>query len=312
MSRFVALVNGVLTVLVLAAAVGAVLALGGSRDPRLDVFAHFAPVYGAVGLAGAVWALVAGRGPVIAAAVLAVLASGLLVLPEMNRDAGPVAAAEAPGQLKVIQINALYDNPDIGRVADWLVAQKPDVITVTEARHDLRDLLVRRGWKTAGSGGDLMIFTRQRYARMNRPRVPPSSLLNFVNASYALPGGAVEVVTTHLGWPTTPFVREQTRGLASVIARLPRDRMILTGDFNATPWSQELQGLDAGLRLTRRDRGVPTWPAQVLGRPWPLPFLPIDHVYAGPGWATVKVERGPWVGSDHYPLIVTLAPVAQR
>ena len=26
----------------------------------------------------------------------------------------------------------------------------------------------------------------------------------------------------------------------------------------------------------------------------------------------VKVERGPWVGSDHYQLIVTLAPVAPR
>ncbi len=38
----------------------------------------------------------------------------------------------------------------------------------------------------------------------------------------------------------------------------------------------------------------------------------VGALRAGPGWATVKVERGPWLGSDHYPLIVTLAPVAQR
>ena len=52
--------------------------------------------------------------------------------------------------------------------------------------------------------------------------------------------------------------------------------------------------------------------ARLLGRDWPLPVLPIDHVYAGPGWATVSVERGPSIGSDHYPLVVILAPVAPR
>jgi endonuclease/exonuclease/phosphatase (EEP) superfamily protein YafD len=86
--------------------------------------------------------------------------------------------------------------------------------------------------------------------------------------------------------------------------------MILTGDFNATPWSASLRRTDAALALTRRDRALPTWPARVLGRSWPLPILPIDHVYAGPGWATVKVERGPAFGSDHYPLVVILAPVS--
>jgi endonuclease/exonuclease/phosphatase (EEP) superfamily protein YafD len=88
--------------------------------------------------------------------------------------------------------------------------------------------------------------------------------------------------------------------------------MILTGDLNTTPWSFGLQRLDRTLGLVRRDRALSTYPAQLFGRPWPLPFLAIDHVYAGPGWATVKVERGPWLGSDHYPVIVTLAPVSPR
>ena len=67
--------------------------------------------------------------------------------------------------------------------------------------------------------------------------------------------------------------------------------------------------------LIRRDRALFTWPAQQDSRlRWLglFPILPIDHVYAGPGWATVKVERGPRLGSDHYPVIVTLAPVAPR
>ena len=39
----------------------------------------------------------------------------------------------------------------------------------------------------------------------------------------------------------------------------------------------------------------------------PLPFLAIDHVYAGAAWRTVSVERGPARGSDHFPVVVTLA-----
>jgi len=309
-------VNGItvgLTVLVLAAALAAFLALFGDRDPRLDVLSHFALAYGAIGLVGAVWALLAGRGPIVAASVLAMVASGFLVRPEFERDLGPTAPADARGQIKVIQINARRSNADIDRIADWLIAQHPDVVTVTEARHDLRDLLIKRtGWKTAGAHGDLIIFTPKQYLVMNRPRVAARSELTFVNATYANPGGPMELVTTHLAWPTAPPVARQHEELARVIARLPRGRMILTGDFNATPWSKGLQGLDRDFRLTRRDRAVPTYPAQILGQAWPLPFLPIDHVYAGPGWATVRVERGPWLGSDHYPLIVTLAPVSPR
>jgi len=310
MARFVGWVNVVLTALVLVAAVAAALALAGAQVPRLDLLSHFAPFYLAAGLAGAVWAVVAGRGPIVAASVLAVIAGAVLVVPEFRRDAGPVAAPNAPGQIKVIQFNAGRNNRDLDRVIDWLVAQDADVVTLTEGHKDLRDRLRKRtGWRTAGAHGQLVIYTRDQYAGMVRPR-PPGGIATFVNATYARPGGPMEVVTVHLTWPTRSGIEGQMRALEFVAAARPRERMILTGDLNAAPWSWQLRRLDRSLGLTRRDRAVPTWPAQVMGEAWPLPFLPIDHVYAGPGWATVKVERGPHLGSDHYPLIVTLAPVA--
>lgn len=310
MRRFVGGLNVALTVVVLAAALAALLALTGARVTRLDVLAHFAPFYAALGALGGIWALATGRGPVAGAAILAVLASGLLMAPEFRRETGPTAPAGAPGTIKVIQINALRSNTDIARVVDWVVAQDADVVTINEARHDLRDLLIKRtGWQTAGAHGNLIIFTPQPYTRMNRPRRTPPWSLSFVNASYDGRDGPMELVTAHLGWRISDAADAQARDLAGVVARLPHERMILTGDLNATPWSAELRGLDDDLGLIRRDRAVPTWPAQVFGRPWPWPFLPLDHIYAGPDWATVKVERGPWLGSDHYPLIVTLAPV---
>jgi endonuclease/exonuclease/phosphatase (EEP) superfamily protein YafD len=307
--------GAILPMVTVAAAAAALAADAGGTDPRLDVLAQFAPIYAAAGLIGllaAFW-IRRGRALVISASVLALGASAALIVPEFVRDAGPVAPPDAPGQIRVVHLNALRTNSDVGRVADWLIAQHPDVVTITETRPDLRDLLVRRaGWAMAGAHGTLIVFTHERYVVMNRPQMPPDSVPSFVNATYATSSGPMEVITAHFGWPTEAKIAGQQRGLASVMGRLPHRRTILTGDFNATPWSATIRRLDGYSGLIRRDRALPTWPAQVLGHRWPWPIFPIDHVYAGDGWATVRVQRGPWLGSDHYPVVVTLAPVAPR
>lgn len=310
LGRFLTQAAGVLTA---AAAVGA--AVLGAAAIWLDILSHFALIWLAAGVTAAVVAALLRAAPLrrfsLACSAVAIVAASVLMAPELFRTTGPTASAGAPAQIKVIQLNARRSNGDIQRIADWLTAQEADVVTVTEARHDLRDLLVSRtGWRMAGAHGDLIIFTRERYLMMDRPRVDAG--LAYVNATYASASGRMELATTHVGWPVWPETPGQIRGLKEVIRQLPRERLILTGDFNLTPWSRDLRGLEADLGLIRRDRAVPTWPARMFGRDWPLPFLPIDHVYAGPGWATVRVERGPNVGSDHYPLIVTLAPVAPR
>lgn len=298
----------------LGAAAASLLAHSGFGSPRA-AFAHLAPLYLSVlaPLAIAVFIRrIAWRRAILLACAVTLVASAMLLAPEFVRPTGAKAAPGRPGQIKVIQLNALRDNADVGRVADWLISERPDIVTVSEARRDLRDLLVTRaGWRTAGGAGTLMIFTPAPYMRMERPRPARGDRLVFVNATYASSSGPIEIMTTHLDRRLGPSVAGQIIALESVVSQRPQDRMILTGDFNATPWSAEIRRLDRSLGLTRRDRALASWPAQVAGRAWPLPLMPIDHVYAGPGWATVSVERGPWLGSDHYPIIVTLAPVAR-
>ena len=57
-----------------------------------------------------------------------------------------------------------------------------------------------------------------------------------------------------------------------------------------------------GLRDAARGQGwIGTWPA------WLRPALvPIDHVLVGGPVAVVGLRRGPFVGSDHYPLVADL------
>jgi endonuclease/exonuclease/phosphatase (EEP) superfamily protein YafD len=299
-----------------ACALAAVLAQGGRWSPRLDILTHFALIY--LFAAGAAVALALflrnwGRPTVLALSGVAAAASLALVLPEFLRPEGPKAPADASGQIKVIQLNALRTNTEIGRIADWLIVQDPDIVTITEARPDLRDLIKRRtGWQVAGAAGSLMIFSQERRITMDRPHLPKDARMSYVNATYPSASGPYEVVTAHICWPTGRNHQAQHRQLRRLIAALPHDRLILAGDLNSAPWSFALRRTERGLGLTRRDKGMPTFPADRRGFWWPYPVLPIDHVYAGPGWATVKVERGPRLGSDHYPVIVTLAPVGPR
>ncbi len=100
--------------------------------------------------------------------------------------------------------------------------------------------------------------------------------------------------------------------LAARIQALGDPAAILAGDFNAAPWSFALRRQDAALQnlgLARLTRALFTWPTPRFRRfalPSPVPLLPIDHVYAGANWRAVSVTGGPPLGSDHFPVVVTV------
>jgi len=294
-------------VLAAACALASVLAQGGRFSQYLDLLTHFAPLYAAAAVVTALATLCfprPGRNTTLMLSAIALLGGAALLAPEFLRSTGPQAALGAPGQIKVIQFNVARNNRELPRAVEWLAAQHPDVVTINESSPAVRNAIVKRtGWAVSGGMGDLMIFTPQKRLRMDRLR-GYEMVVNWVNATYPGASGPYEVMTAHLRWPNWPDIPVQEETLGILIGHLSRDRMIVTGDFNSTPWSFIRQRDDRVFGLIRRDRAVATWPTWA-----PVPFLPIDHIYAGPGWATVKVERGPNLGSDHYPLIVTLAPV---
>lgn len=296
----------------------ALLAQGGRVSAQFDVLTHAAPLYLAGAILGgllAVLGLGVTRKAGLALAAIGAVSAAALMAPEFLRDAGPTAPAGSPGEIKVIQLNAWRENHRLDAIVAWLRAENPDILLVEESTPALRDLiLARTGWNVAGAKTTDMIFSHVRYLEMRRPTVARKGGLTWVNATYDAGGGPFEVVVTNTAWPTDLARVAQSATLLEVVSNLPRDRMVLAGDFNSTPWSFRRRRDDAALGLIRRDRAVATWPTGHSGPwPWPAPFplLPIDHIYAGPGWATTSVRRGPRLGSDHYPLIVTLAPVAR-
>ncbi len=286
-------------VIAIVTAGAALLSLGGAVSERLDVLTHFMPFY----FAGGVLALalaVAGRA-----------------------ELAPILLAARPGatptgkHLKLIQFNLWAGNFDPERTAKWIVAENADIVVVEEA---------------IGAGASVPPAIAHQYPYRTTCRVdfdcstlilsaaPPEASgdlwgagrtpLSGAWAKFGDGAGAFTVVAAHF---TRPFPagpqQAQSRRLADILDRFDKSSLIVAGDFNSTPWSFALRRQDARFGLARLTRAMFTWPAARFTR-WrlwsPLPFLPLDHVYAGSGWRAVSVARGPRLGSDHYPVVVVL------
>lgn len=116
--------------------------------------------------------------------------------------------------------------------------------------------------------------------------------------------GALKGLTVY-GIHTTrfPHSRAQLRQVTAFVKHLESvsGKLVLMGDFNATPYSRITTVLEQGLGVVRHtDR--PTWPSFVE-----LPQLAIDHIFASKGIRVLAEQQlGNASGSDHYPITVTL------
>lgn len=299
--------------------VAAAAAQGGRWNDRLDLLTHFAPLWlagGAIGLSGAI--LMRRGWPSALAAVFAlaaVVSAGALMAEDFAR--APVARGPIPAArpLKLIEFNAWVRNPDPARAARWIAGENPDVVVIAESTPLLEARLVELTGMHLFHGSGVVIATKEKPMAEHvawEVRALPGAPTAF--AWVDLRGAAGQpftVVGLHSGQPI-PARKAwgRDRKIAALLATQDRSSVILTGDFNSTQWSFRQRVADAAFGIARRDVATPTWPARLAkagGAPFPLPFLSIDHIYAGSSWKTLSVKRGPRLGSDHYPLVATLA-----
>jgi endonuclease/exonuclease/phosphatase (EEP) superfamily protein YafD len=295
------------------------LGLGGAFSDRLDVPNHFAPIWLLLGLAGGLLGAIVSRRSerwaIVAMGVVAILAHGGLMAPELiaaqTRKLDP-----GPATLKVMQFNVWSENDDPADALKWILAEDPDVLFIEEGGGNSWALIgpLRRLYPfvVSCSGAarpcDSWVFSKKRMIARGgvydheRP-------MSAAWATLADPNGPFTVVATHYIWPIPAGAQQaQSRRLAEMLNGFDKKAMIVAGDFNSTPWSWSLRRQDKLFGLQRRTLALPSWPSGAFIRllKAPFPFMPIDHVYAGKEWNTVSVRRGPHLGSDHRPVVVTL------
>ncbi|MEO0563289.1 MAG: endonuclease/exonuclease/phosphatase family protein, partial [Chloroflexota bacterium] len=87
------------------------------------------------------------------------------------------------------------------------------------------------------------------------------------------------------------------------VAEASDEPVVLLGDFNASPWSAPMRDLQrtSGLRPAAYGHGIrPTW--QYLWLLW----APLDYVMVSDEASVGAYWTGPWLGSDHTPVLVDL------
>lgn len=309
------------------AACAAVLGLCGSRQPWLDLLNQFAPIWLLSSLIGGLLALAftppgRDRQAELGVAAVGALASLTVTLPEILRSiCDELRPQSERAVLRVVTLNAWSDNIDPQRTIQVILAAHPDVVAVQEETGRLlpADAALIRALPyriSCLAGSDLAIYTASRpIAHGCGDLESTASRPGFVGPVWVRVVGhdglPATIASVHLPWPAPLGQQEfDSRALADVIHELPVEPLVLTGDFNAAPWSFDMRRLDRRLRpLIRRSHAIFTWPARVGWRGWrvPIAILPIDQVYAGPGWGAVSVKRLPLTGSDHYGLVASFS-----
>jgi endonuclease/exonuclease/phosphatase (EEP) superfamily protein YafD len=312
------------------AAFGSLAGLGGAFSGWLDLLNNLAPVWFGIAVlaapvAAALMAPGRAKGAVVGLAIFAGVISGAQVLPELVQGIGPLAhGRRSAAPLKIVTFNTWSDNDQVDKVADLIRRSNPDAVALIEMSWPLAhaqpavlaDDYPYRTKPKHGCPPDMIIISKRRFSAYGcqitiAPSRPDLTETIVWGRTTAPDGRPFTLATTHYAWPIPHGGQEMQRpALVRFVRSHAGEDLILTGDFNLTPWTFALRRQDHDLRpLTRRDHAIVTWPAMFarLQKPTPFPILPIDHIYAGPAWRTTGMRRLARAGSDHYGIEATFS-----
>jgi len=238
----------------------------------------------------------------------------MLCLPATHQPPPTVSAPVA--QLRILQANILTSNRDAAALLGLIEREAPDVIVLQETNlRWLNDLAVlTNAYPVFAAMPREDNFGAAIYCKTNAQtaEIIYLDVLDAVPSTRAhltVNGRPLTVIGTH---PFAPYNRANWLGRNQHMQRLAplvRDvtgPCVVTGDFNATPWTASFRTFlaDSGLRDSARGRCLqPTWPAFLP----PFMRIPLDHALHSPDVHVVARRLGPSIGSDHLPVILDVA-----
>ena len=276
----------------------------------LDLFAHFRVQYTLLLLIVAI-VLFALRAPLLGA--VAVAGAVLGAIPIVSYMGVATAHAEAgSARFRVVTFNTWFRNHDYAAIGRFLEQANADVIVLQELSRDEGTRLgsylpsYPHAYNQPLPHGVIVfarwpIISAESLALTDGPRLAARVTLDWN-------GTPVTVLGAHLHWPLGPATSRRRNSELAGIATLAAAHdgpLVVAGDFNVTPWSNNFRtALErSGLSDCAAGHGLaPSWPSQ-----FPPLGIRIDHCWASHHWRSIDVRLGPSHGSDHLPLIADLA-----
>ena len=282
-----------------------------------ELASHFR-LHLALGLAGAAATLATGhRGRMALLCAVCAAANGMLVL-RVFLPAEPVEA-HAKTTLRLVSLNVHTENEQRGLVLRFLQNANTDVILVMEVNaawmQALQPLRTNYSEIVAEPREDnfgIALFSRlpltnSEVIELSEAGVPSIAATIFVDkrtvfllGTHPLPPGSAE---------NARLRNEQLHEIAALVHTQSVPAIVL-GDLNCTPWSPHFVDLisNSGLKNASPRRGLyGSWPAWL---PWAR--LPLDHGLVSPTIRVIDKRVGPFVGSDHLPLILDVHVPAEN
>ena len=280
----------------------------------LDLFSHFRLQYvAAAALMAGLLAWVRDRRFALVAA--AVAAINLVPVARLVNEPAAPAPVAAESSLRILSLNVLDFNQQYDRVIAYARRERPDVLLLVEltpawtARVDDLAQEYPHRWVEGGSGdGGIAMMSRRAPVRAEALALAggdaPSYMLTF-----DLPDGPMSVLGTQLEPPLGPARSRQRNQRLSALAQFARDwrgPLAIVGDLNTSPFSPHFHQLlrDGGLHRCAQGTGlVPTWPSL-----FPPLWIQLDHCLTNDAVQSWDLQAGEYVGSDHFPISVYIAP----
>lgn len=255
-------------------------------------------------------------------AILAILANGWPLVPYYYP-----AAAESSGaaDVTILVANLQSRAASAQAMADLVKQRRPDLIVLTEITADSETALKQldidypfRAAELRKSPYNVLLLSRHRILAYQFV-YPTTGYLPVLDARLCATRAMVtaesdgppcySLVALHaarpLGEGNLQLRNRQLSAAAGIAARDRQRPVLLAGDLNITPWSAAFGRLERIASLADASIGTgikPTWFSR-----FPFVGLPIDHVLNNPGFRVTGVEVLPSIGSDHFPLFVSLA-----
>ncbi len=282
--------------------------------PRFQIAAAIPPVL--------ILLVASGHDPlslVLGAGLLGALGLQLRHILPFTRLTTPTARA-APAQadpdscVAILIANVLQSNRAYDRLLAAVEASDPDLFLALETDAGWRDALspLRARYPHGVDQAQDNTYGLMLYSRLPLDDVRVRFLIEddvpSVRAGVTLPSGDRFVFHGVHPRPPHPGNSSATRDgeLVLVAREVAREGgpTVVAGDLNDVAWSRTTGLFQAigGLLDPRVGRGAyPTFHAH-----WPMLRWPLDHVFFSEHFLLARLERLPNVGSDHFPILITL------
>lgn len=231
---------------------------------------------------------------------------GLLPLVTAPKQMPLAKTSSTTAKLKIINTNVHFKNENIGPLLSYVKKENPDLLFLIENNprftkrleaklgYPYKVLYPREGFFGLGLFSKFPIWGAQ--LLQDRDQVPRLEFMIRWKSQ------VIHVCLIHPMAPIAPHYHHQRNNLIQMVGREANKRTapsLIIGDFNATPWSTGFFGLES-LGLTRMTSLKPTWPSfgkKIFG-------IPIDHALATSHFLLFRSEVGPYMGSDHFPILL--------